>query len=337
MPVSASAVTLAEYAIMSNDPLVQAVTFSLIDAGSAMRDVPFVNKASLIANGVRWEGNLPSVSWKNINEEGDTTKGSPSPYQEQMYVVRNNIDVDHLLVQDTNQIVDPRAAQVEAYLQSVAYDFNDKFINNDHVAGEAKAPVGLRARIDDAAGENRYGVRPENRVAGGGVDLTQATATAATFATFTEFMDQLLWTVGSPEGDGVVLYMNDTLYRRISRFARQFSGAGGFSQGQDQLGRSVTMYKQAVIRDIGRRADQSTLIIGNAEAAGGGAGTNHTSVYAVHYGTSYFFGWQFAPLRAQNLGLMENGVIYRTFIEWTCGLMNASTRSIGRLHGIKVS
>jgi hypothetical protein len=334
MAISANAVTLAQYALMSNDPLVQAVTFSMIEAGSVMQDVPFVNRSSLIAQGVRFEGNLPSVNWANVNEEGATTSGTPKAFQESAYILRNYIDTDHVLVEDINQIADPRGVQAAAFMRAASYDLNDKFINNNHASGNAKSIVGIRARIDDGT---TYGVRSENKIDAGAVVMTTA-ATAANFGSFLEFVDQLLWSVGSPDGTGVVLYVNDVLQRRWDRKAREFSGQGGFSQAQDQLGRSVTRYKNAVIRDAGYKADQSTRIITSTEdTAGVDASSTYTSIYAVHYGMDYLFGWQFAPLQARDLGRMENGVIYRTFIEWVAGLYNGHTRSLGRVYGIKLA
>lgn len=337
MSVSSSALNMAQYAILSNAPMVQAVTFSLIDNGSVMaRDIPFANKKSLVASGVRWEGNLPSVAWKNANEEGDTTTGTPTPFQEQVYILRNNIDTDKVYVEDVNQIINPRSAQLGAYLKSVAYDFNHKFIKNDHVTGDAKAFVGLRFRIDNGS---TFGVRTGNKIDAGAVDLTQAAATAATFGQFLEYVDQLLWSVDSPEGDGVVLYVNDVLKRRWSSLAGRFAGQGGMSQAEDQMGRVVSMYKNAVIRDIGYKSDQSTRIITATETANGATdtGSTHTSIYAANYGEEHLLGWQYEPLAAKDLGLMENGVIYRTFIDWAGGLINMSNRSIGRVHGVKLS
>jgi hypothetical protein len=337
MAVSANALNMAQYAILSNDPLVQSVTFSLIDNGAVMaRDIPFATKQSLIAAGVRWEGNLPSVTWANLNEEGTVVTGTPTPYQEQAYTLRNYIDTDKVYVQDQNQIINPRSAQLAAYLKAQAYDFNHKFIKNDHVTGDAKAIVGLRFRIDNGS---TFGVRSENKINSSAVDLTQAAATAATFANFLEFVDQLLWSVDSPEGTGVVLYMNDVLLRRWASLAARFAGQGGFGQAVDQMGRSVMRYKNAELRDIGYKADQSTRIVTVTEAANGVAdtGSTHTSIYAVNYGTEHLMGWQFEALQARDLGLMENGIIYRTFIDWTGGLINMSTRSIGRLYGIKLS
>jgi hypothetical protein len=328
--------TLADYALNSNSPVVRGITYSLIDNGSVIQDIPLVTQKSLVANGVRFEGNLPTVNWAQINAEGVTTKGVPTAYSEQVYLIRNYIDVDYLFVQDVNAIVDPRAAQVGAYMKSLTYDFNYKFINNDHITGDANAPVGLKYRI---ANGGTFGVRPENLIDGGGVDLTQAAATQATANKFIELLDQLLWSVNSPEGTGVVLYMNEVMKRRFAFVVRLMGTSGGFTTMQDQFNRTIQMYKGAIIRDIGYKQDQTTRIITNTELATGLAttGSTYTSIYAVNYGTDYFFGWQFNEPVFEDLGLINNGVIYRTNINWAVGLLNSSTRSIARLYDIKMS
>jgi hypothetical protein len=335
MAISTNALTMAQYALMSNAPLVKAVTFSLVSSGSIMaRDIPFTTRPTLIANGVRWEGNLPTVNWSQINAEGTSTSGTPTPFQEQAYIIRNVIDVDKFLVLDQNQIADPRAMQVDAYLKSVAYDFNFKFFDNNHVTGDANAIVGLRYRLDNPT---VYGVRSAAKIDGGGVDITTA-ATAATYGAFIEAVDQLLWSVDSPDGTGVVLYVSDEVQRRWDRLARQFSGQGGFSQAVDQMGRTVSKYKNATIQDPGLKSDQATRIITRTETAAGvnGAST-FTSIYAVNYGMGHFMGWQFDALQATDIGLLEAGSTYRTLVDWAGGLINMSNRSIGRVYNIKYS
>lgn len=335
MAVSSSALTMAQYALLSNKPAVAAVTFSLIDNGSIMaRDIPFVDAPQMTVNGVRWEGNLPSVTWANVNEEGTVVSGTPTPWSEQVFIMRNLIDVDKFIVQDRTRITDPRAAQVGAYLRAVSYDFNFKFINNSPVTGDAKAIVGLRARLDATS---TYGVRSENKIDAGAVVMTTS-ATAATFGTFLEKIDQLLWSVDSPDGTGVVLYANDTMIRRWDRVARQFSGQGGFSTATDQMGRGVTMYKNAQIRDAGLKADQSTRVITSTETSAGVDGSSdYTSIYAVNYSAGHLGGWQFGPMVAQDLGLLEGGSTYRTLIDWAGGIYTESNRSIGRVYGIKLT
>lgn len=336
MSISTNAVTLADYAQMSNNPLVQAVTYSLILYSNVMQDCPMVDKKMLIANGARFEGNLPTVNWSQLNAEGLTTKGTPTPYQEQVYIVRNYIDVDKFLVEEENAIVDPRAIQSDAFLKALTYDMNYKFFKNDHLTGNINAPVGLRYRIDNGG---TFGVRPENKIDAGGVNMAQAGMTQATANQFLEYLDNLLWCVDSPDGQGVILYMNEVMKRRFAFALRTLGTSGGFSIVQDQFNRTVEMYKGATIRDPGYQSDQATRIITTTELANGSAdtGSTYTSIYAVNFSTDHFHGWEFEPINVQDLGLIYNGAIYRTLIDWAVGFINDSTRSIGRLYDIKLA
>jgi hypothetical protein len=336
MAIGAGTVTLADYALMSNQPLVQAVTMSLIDYGNVLQDVQMITKPSLTINGRRFEGNLPTVTWSQLNAEGTTVKGTPTAYQEQVYILRNYIDVDKFLLLDQNQIVDPRATEAQIYLKAYTYDVNYKFFKNDHITGDANAPVGIRYRIDNGG---VFGVRPENKIDAGGLDITQATlgTTPVNGNKLLEFLDQLLWSVDSPDGEGVVLYMCDVMKRRFNYAMRALGTAGGLATTQDQFNRTISMYKGAVIRDPGYKADQATRILTTTETSAGldGASTM-TSIYAVNHGLDHFFGWQMAEFNVQDLGLINNGVIYRTLIDWAAGLVNTSTRSIGRLYDLKI-
>lgn len=339
MAVSTGSVTMAQWAALSNEPLIEAVTWSLIEAGSVMaRDIPFVNNESMTVSGVRFEGNLPAIKWAMLNEEGVTVSMAPSAFQEQAFIIRNQVDIDEYLVRDKNAIRDVRATQVEGVLRSIAYDFNEKFISNNHATGDANAPVGIKNRI---ANGSTYGVRSENLI-NGGVDMRAATliSTPQTANTFLELLDQLLFSVDAPDGSpSVVLYCNEVFKRRLNRAVRGLGTTGGFDQSQDMFGRTVDTYKSCVIRDIGRKRDQSSLIITNTELASGLADTGGTwtSVYAVNYADGHFGGWQFENLVAKDLGLLNTGMQFRAFITWAGGLVNYNTRSIARLYNIQMS
>jgi hypothetical protein len=62
-----------------------------------------------------------------------------------------------------------------------------------------------------------------------------------------------------------------------------------------------------------------------------------TSIYAVNYANDHFIGWQMQPLLATNIGQLEAGSTFRTLVDWAGGLMNLSTRSLGRLYDLKYS
>jgi hypothetical protein len=334
--VDANAITIGEFMLLADTPpLVKAVGNSLLDNGSVLvRDIPMVSRQVLVANGVRWTGNLPTVNWVKINEEGSTVKASPAPYSEQAYLLRNYVDIDEVLLRTEGALVDPRATQTEAVLKSIAYTFNDVFINNTH-GSDADAPVGLRARLDDVT---TWGIPSDNKQ-----DATtdfSSTITAVILGDFYEELDKLLWNVGAPNGDGVVLYHNDQFMRRFTNANRQIAGSGGFSQAVDQFGRNITMYKGATFRDIGYKKDQSTRIITSNETSTGADGSgsdDYTSIYAVRFGMDGMFGWQYSPIEVKHLGLQDNGVIDRTLIQWVGGLYQSHIRSIGRLYGIKLT
>lgn len=333
--VAATALTLTDYAQLSNNPLIQAVTWSLIDYGICFQDIPMIEKQSMIVNGSRIEGNLPTINWSQINAPGVTIKGVPVPWQEQIYTTRNYVDVDKLLVRDQNRIVDPRSQEADIVLKALAYDLNYRFINNEHVNGDKNCFVGIRSRIDNGS---VYGVRAENKLDAAGVDLSSSGMTATTVLAFFEFLDKLLWLADSPDGSGIVLYMNDNFIRRVDRAIKSLGTQGGFAITQDNYGRTITKYKNAIIRDPGLKADQTTRIITNTENADGTDGSsNYTSVYAVNYSMGHFGGWHYEPINVQDLGLQPDGVIYRTLIDYAAGLYNSSNRSLARLYDIKYS
>src|SRR5260221_6092857 len=127
----------------------------------------------------------------------------------------------------------------------------------------------------------------------------------------------------------------------MNHAVRLMGTQGRFNQGRDMYDRVVDTFKPCIIRDIGRKKDQVSLIITNTELATGLADTGgtFTSVYAVNYTDGYFGGWQFNPLSAgvQNLGRLNTGVQVRTYISWAGGLINFNTPSIARLFYLHVS
>jgi hypothetical protein len=339
MGVSSSALKLYEYAQMANDVKATSVAMSLIRAGSIMaRDIPFITDESMSQKGVRWLNNLPGgsgVGWIKLNTDPSVVDGAPSQFEEQAFLLRNLLETDTYLLREKNQIVNPHVERIRAYMEAVAYDFNDKFFNNRHDTGNANAITGIRARIDGVQTTNA--VRSENKIDASAVDLTQGGAGSDDYNLFLEYLDQLLWSVGSPQGDSVVIYANEVFMRRFSALSRKFAGSGGFSIASDQLGRSVMQYKNARFEDAGRKADQSTLIIANTETSAGADGSSdYTSVYAVNYGPGQFKGWQFDNGIQVIDTPMENGIAKRTLFQWCGGLYATTNRCLGRIYGLKI-
>jgi len=335
----ANALTLSEYAMQSNDPLIKKITMSLHKTMNAVQDIPLLDRKTLIQNGVRFVGNLPGVNWSQINVPPTITRGKPTPYQEQLYIVRNQFQIDAKLVGEENAITDPLDLQIGAWMEAFAYDFNTKFISNAHdsAAGhDNNAIVGLRGRLDNPAAS---GVQAEMKIDAGGVDISPSGLTNTTANTFIEKVQTLLDYMNAGDGEGVVLYMNDDVKRKFEKAVRILGAGGGFTMSKDAFDRGILKYKEATIRDVGRQVDQVTRVISSTETATGldGAG-NYSSIYGVKYGEDSFVGWQWEPLKPKPLGLdPTNGVAYNTVIDWGIGLWQAHNRAVGRLYDLKVS
>jgi hypothetical protein len=329
------ALTLADHAALSNDPLVKEISKSLHQTWNALKDIPLYTSPSLKQVGMRYlNQGIPAPNWTGVNSEPVAVKGKPKSYEESMYLVRNKILVDNVLLDQPTNIIDPIEAQVNIFLEGFAYDFNDKFINNDPaslVAGNsADCFPGLNYRMNNPAD---YDIPTEMDIA---VDSTFADLYSASSSKANNFIfkvQELLDNMNAPDGDGVVLYMNEATKRRIELNIRVMGIGAGFDTTQDAYNRPVEKYKNATIRTVGRKSDGVTHIIADNLGNGISADAAKCShIYAVRYGTGYVQGWQSGPFKPTYLGLSkENGIMHNVVFDWGVGLWVPHTRAIGRL------
>ena len=305
------ALTLADQAILSNDPLVKEITKSLHKTWNAIKDIPFTTSPSLRQVGQRYvNSGIPTPNWTGINSEPVAVKGKPKSYEEQMYLLRNKITVDHVLLDQPNNIIDPVEAQVQMYLEGFAYDFNDKFINNDptsNVGGNSvDAFPGLAYRLNNP---NQYDI-PTEMIIDTTADIALGTLlTNSSSATSLQGIgaanrmisdiQRLLDNMNTPDGDGVVFYMSELCKRQVEMAIRVMGIGAGFDITQDSFDRPVEKYKNATIRVVGRKADGSTPVISNSQTIStvSGSNANTSQIYAVRYGSGYVTGWQSGPDR----------------------------------------
>jgi hypothetical protein len=324
------ALTLADHAAISNDPLVKEITKSLHQTWNALKDIPLFTSPSLKQIGMRYlNSGIPLPNWTGINSEPVAVRGRPKSYEEQMYLIRNKILVDHILLDQPTNIIDPIEAQVQIFLEGFAYDFNDKFVNNNPVSGNVDCFPGLSYRMDNFA-DFDIPSEMDLSVPTSQATLKQGSITAEKSNGLFAAIQELLDNMNSPNGDGVVFYMNEFAKRQIEVCIRTMGIGAGFDVTQDSFDRPVEKYKAATIRTVGRKQDGTTAIIANTLAGPVAGGSTH--IYAVRYGTGYVQGWQSGPFKPTYLGLSkENGIMHNVVFDWGIGLWVPHTRAIGRL------
>jgi hypothetical protein len=271
------------------------------------------------------EAALPSISWRKIGEDHGTSKGRVEKIMESVFSFGNYIDVDKMLVNDKNLLYDPRVTWANQTTRAMAFAFNDKFINGNPVS-DIDELTGIHWRLQKDLASSQ-------QIAAGSLDVSpDATGLAANIQTLFDKIDALLYALPDHQAD--MLIMNDTMYLRFWSAARQ---AGVLATNRDNLGREINTYKGARIIDAGYLADQSTRIITNVEnlttPATLTSGTG-TSIYAVRTGVEYLTAIEQYALDVNDIGLLEDGLTYRTVVDWAVGMAISNPRAVARLYGI---
>lgn len=320
------AYTLADFLRLADSDLKKGVIDVFRRESFAMDLMSFPGIDGLSTQVMRTKS-LPTVAFRKIGGTWSESKGEVEPIQENVYQMGGYFDVDKVL-DKAKSIVNQRALQADMFVTSLAYNFNDYFINGDPTA-DADGFTGLWYRLVNhlAAAQS---------VAGGSIDISaDSTSLAADQVTLVDLIHQANHAC---EGHGCdAIFVNSTLFLRLGSALR---ASGLLDTTQDNYGRTVETFGPGgpMIYDLGVKADQSTLIITNAETSGTvKTGGTLTSAYFVKFGENFLSGFQLYGVDVNDIGLLENGVAYRTVIDWPVGLALINPRSVARIHSIQAS
>ncbi len=315
--------TLADLSKLEKDTLRKSVIDGLLMECDLMQFVPWETLGQLSTTIVRYS-EIPSIGFRKINEGYAEGSGKTEQISEQISAMGRNIDTDKLIVAAKNTVAEARALRQAQVLKGMAYTFNDKFINGSRVTDPEEFD-GISYRIDNMSGQ-----KITASSASGGLNVM---ADAAGMNTFLDKLDSLIYAIDGHKPS--CLLMNSTALLKTRSVLRRLNL---LSQTKDMFGRQIDMYGTVPMYDIGVKHDQSTLIIPNTEVGSGGGAAQCTSIYAVKFevGTQ-LWGIQTYPLDVTDMGLLEDGVTYRTVVDWPLSLANAGRRSMARLYSLYFS
>lgn len=313
------ALTLAQSASWSENDLQRGIVETFALESSVLDRLPL-----LTINGNAYayneEASLPGVEFRAVNSGYAESTGTINQRTETLVILGGDADVDRFLVQTRGNLNDLRAEQTQMKVKSAAFKFQDTFINGD-VAVDANSFDGLKKRLTGAqviaAGAN-----------GAPVIGTDDDARHA-------FLDQLDALIAAVPGFGErngALYMNSSILARIKSSARRLTM---FDQTTDTFGRTIATYNGIPLIDIGNKAD-GTPIIPQTETQG--TATDASSIYAVKFGANEadrgITGLTNGGVQVRDIGELETKPVYRTRIEFYCGLAAFGGRGAARLTGV---
>lgn len=310
------ALTLAESAKYSQNDLQRGVIETFVIEANVLDRLPLL---PIQGNAYAYneELTLPGIEFRAVNSAYAESTGTINQKTESLVILGGDADVDTFMVKTRGNLNDLRAAATRGKVKAANYKFQDTFINGD-VAVDANSFDGLKKRLTGG-----------QVIAAGTNGLPVLGTTDNDRHAFLDQLDALLALV--PNADA--LYMNASILAKIKGSARRLTI---YDQSVDSFGRKIGTYQGVALIDIGNKAD-GTPIIPQTETQGTAAGIT-SSVYAVRFGRDEsdraVTGLTNGGIDVRDLGEQDAKPVYRTRIEFFCGLGVFGGKAAARLTGV---
>lgn len=310
------AVTLAQSAVLSRDDLQRGVLEVFVQESSVLDRIPLMTIEGN-AYAYNQEATLPGVAFRSVNEAYTESTGTFVQKSEGLVILGGDADVDRFIVQTRGNLNDQRAAQTALKVKAASYKYQDTFINGD-VAVDPKGFDGLKKRLTgsqviDAA---TNGLGP---VAGG--------------HDFFDALDTLVAQVPGINPQNGAIYANRAVIARIKSSARRLGGVEMVREALTQ--KMVPTYNGIPLLDIGQTAAGADIIAQNETQ---GSATNASSIYAVKFGDDEgdqgVTGLTNGGVSVRDLGEVDDKPVFRTRLEFYCGLATFGGKAAARLRGV---
>lgn len=311
------AVTLAQAATLSETKLQQGVIETFILESVVLDRIPLLEiEGNAYAYNI--EASLPGVEFRAVNAAYAESTGVVNQRTETLVILGGDADVDTFIAQTRSDLNDQRAIQTRMKVKAATYKFQDAFINGD---------VAVDANSFDGAKKRTVGAQV---IAAGTNGIPVLGTTDNEKWTFFDRLDEAISAVGAPGPDA--LYMNRSIRQKLQSSARRLTV---FDQTTDSFGKTISTYNGIPLFDIGTKADGS-LIIPQTETQG--TATNASSIYAVKFGQDEgdggVTGLTNGGIQVKDLGEIDAKPVYRTRLEFFCGVALFSGSAVARLSGV---
>jgi hypothetical protein len=321
--------TLAELSKIETDTLRKSVIDTILMESNIMELIPWETIGTLSTTVVMIQ-DLPSVGFRKINEGYAESTGHFKQKAENISLLGGMIDTDKALARAKNTVADARAIQQQMMVKSIAYKFNDRFINGDPVT-DPEEFRGIKSRVDEVVAE---GYTDQLIDLGGTYGAARDAGILYDDASGYNFLvklDQLIYSIKGHNPD--FLLMNKKTLLAVKALMRRLKL---LDVTKDMFDRQIDSYGGARMIDIGTLSDGLTEIITNTEDPQGLYTSDiSTSIYAVKFGIGEFlWGIQEYPIEVTDKGLLEAMPVYRTEVDWPLGLAHIDPKCIARLCNI---
>lgn len=329
-------VTLAQWAQLEKQPLKKG-----IGLGIAMESVvgdmfAWRTIGGLSETGVRYD-EVIVPDWIPLSGSISSKAANGKPLSFSVYQMALHIDVPRLLETKADDVLERQSVrQTKLAIKGAAYQLNDAFINGDQSSdpNQFEGVNKLVGTMDSGQTINSTEI-----------DLTTTYSDAIAESLFFA-LDKGIYAC---EGHNPkYAFANSTFLQKMESIGRQYKIRGNdfnwntavFDIGdvRQKLSTAATRpaftYRGIPFFDLGKKSDQSTLVIGNTYTEGGST-VHGTRVFFVAAGEDDLEGLQAEPINTVDIGILEGTDVRRTRVTGTFGLACWGPRSIVKVQGIR--
>lgn len=310
------ATTLAEYAKLSNDVLLQGIIETVVKDSPILQQMPFIE---IVGNALTYnrENSTPSAAFYAVG--GSISAPGAFTFSQQtatLKILIQDADVDNYVKATRQNIQDIEAAMLELAAKAVRHKFEETFLYGTTTSflgmtADANAFDGIIKLIDTSQSGNQV-------VTMGG---TGATLTLAK-------MDELIDKVQGGKPD--LLLMSKRSRRKLNALVR---ASGAYLETEkNAFGEYIQLYNGIPVAVSDFIKDTHVLSSGYETAVTGGT---CSTIYALRFGEGAICGIQ-GPggLQVEQIGSLESYDATRTRIKWYCGIADFNTIARAALIGV---
>lgn len=285
---------------LTNDTLQRGVVSIFAQTSPVIELLPFM---TIAGNSYKYnqEGTLPNVEFRDVGEGYTPSSGTVVQKSESLMILGGDVDVDKFVALTMGNVNNQRAIQTNMKSKQISKTFTQKFFKGDKAARPLEFD-GLDVRI---------AANGQELVAG-------ADGAKLDLAMLHELLDMV-------EGGADVLFMSKAMRREMQKL---LEGQTHYIQvGKDNFGRPIEFFGDVQIRTV------EDDILGFNETQG--TGTNAGSIYAVKFGAQEAIsGLTNGGVQVYDLGEIDAKPVFRTRIEFYCGLADFHPKAAARLKGV---